>query len=217
MRHLLIEHEHRCVSELLLLLMINKNRNKYILMYFCSAVVLSFNTCLVKPRPRLSVLWADGRFVQWTDHVNSSGESQPSLLSSAQSHSVLSHLCLVTIRQNLKTHSRTLISLKPTQGSHTVMFRDTKGKKYKRQEIVMIVRWGRLRERRPRSQPDRRRDRALCRTGCCLVLMHAGSTAPGQPDRSRRLCLLHIQLHSACTHRRKEQQQWLWSLKVPVI
>lgn len=183
--------------------------------FFLCQRFLQTNTCLVKPRPCHSALWAHGRFVQRTDHVNSSGEGQPSLLSSAQSHSVLSHFCLVTTWQNLRMHLRTLISLKP-KGSHTVIRRDTKGEEIQRQESVAIVRWGRLRARRPRSPTDRRRDRALCRTGCCPVLMHAGSTAPERPDRSRLLCLQHIQLHSACRDRSKEQHRRLWCLKVPV-
>lgn len=70
----------------------------------------------------------------------------------------------------------------------------------------MLVRWGRPTEHRPRPRPGRRRDRSLCRTGCCPVLMRAGSMAPETPDRSRPLCPRHTQLHSACTDRRKTGQ-----------
>lgn len=68
---------------------------------------------------------------------------------------------------------------------------------------VVIVHWGHLREHRLQSQPGRRQDRSLCQTGCCPVLMRAGSTAPEMPDQSRPLCLRHTQLHSACRDRRK--------------
>lgn len=55
--------------------------------------------------------------MQRTDHVDSSGQGQSGLLSSAQSHSVLSHLRLVTIWQNLGMHFGT--SLPQTFNYHT--------------------------------------------------------------------------------------------------
>lgn len=49
--------------------------------------------------------------MQWTNHVKSSGKSHSSLLSSTQSHSILSHLRLVAFGQNLKIHFRTIWKL----------------------------------------------------------------------------------------------------------
>lgn len=140
-----------------------------------------------------------------SDHVSSSGQGQPGLLSSAQGHAVLPHLRPVSVWQNLRTrltaswfgyfHQKTVVALEkqgkaPREGSEV--------------NLPVLVPSDRLRGRRPRSQPGRRRARRLSQTGCCPALTRAGSRPPERPGRSLPLGQTHGGLHPACTGQAEE-------------